>query len=92
MKPERISEPDPDRILPHTETLSLDKAFALRQVLGHFRLPFRLVANEGAPYPDGGKTVRKGCAYVTYDTGEIPIEVIDRMVEEIAPTPPDGIR
>ena len=75
------------QILEHTETYTLDRAFALRQILARFGLPFRFVAGEGAQYPDGDARVSKGEVFVTYDTGDIPSEVIWRMVEEIAPTP-----
>ena len=83
----------PDEILPHTGTYSLERVNALRQVLGHFDLPFRVVASEGAPYPDGNARVPKGEAFVTYDTGEIPAGAVWRMVDEIAPIPAvDGIK
>lgn len=85
--PERILKRSPDEILPHSGTLSLERAFALRRVLDRFQLPFRIVAEPGAPYPDGNARVPKGAAFVTYDTGDIPKQIIDRMVEEIAPTP-----
>ncbi|OGH02495.1 MAG: hypothetical protein A2798_02480 [Candidatus Levybacteria bacterium RIFCSPHIGHO2_01_FULL_37_17] len=85
--PERLPERNPNEILPHTSTVSLERAFALREVLGRFDLPFRIVADEGAPYPDGNARVPKGAAFVTYDTGDIPTEAIERMVEKIAPTP-----
>jgi len=84
---ERIPELRPDAALPHTTTLSVEKALALEQILGHYGLPFRVVAGEGAKYPDGDGRVPKGAAFVTYDTGEIPTDFIDRWVERIAPTP-----
>lgn len=84
--PEQFTE-KPRDILQHTGTYSLDKALALRQVLSQFGLRFRVVASEGAPYPDGDARVPKGEEFVTYDTGNIPMKRIWRMVEEIAPTP-----
>jgi hypothetical protein len=86
MRPERATR-QPREILPQVATVSLDRARALEQVLGRFKLPFRAVANEGAHYPDGDARVPKGKVFVTYDTGEVPKEVIERMVTEIAPPP-----
>lgn len=86
MRPERPSR-QPREILPEVATVSLDRARALEQVLSRFNLSFRAVANEGARYPDGDARVPKGKVFVTYDTGKVPTEVIERMVTEIAPPP-----
>lgn len=74
-------------VLQHAETLSIDRAIALGQVLSRFDLRFSVVAKEGAPYPDGNARVPKGAAFVTYDTGVIPKEIVWRLVDKIAPTP-----
>lgn len=87
MKPEKLPTRQPNEILPNTGTHSLDRVDALGQVLRHFDLPFRVIATEGARYPDGNARVPRGAAFVTYDTGDIPTEVIWRMVDEIAPIP-----
>ena len=87
MKAERPSEKRGDEALRHAGTLNLDRANALEQVLRHYGLSFRVVANEGAPYPDGGTRVPKGHVFVTYETGKVPERIIWRMVAATSPTP-----
>jgi hypothetical protein len=82
---ERKPIKSPDEVLPNSGTHSIERTDALRLVLAYFGLPFRVVAGEGAPYPDGSSRVPKGTAFVTYDTGNIPKEVIWDMVNHISP-------
>lgn len=77
----------------HASTFTLDRGYALQLVLSQLGLPFRKVAAEGAPYPDGDAVVPKGHMFVTYDTGNYPGEYIWGLVEQIAPQPQvDGRR
>lgn len=87
MLEERLPIRRSDEVLPNTGTYPIERAHALGQVLGRFGLPFRVVAEEGARYPDGNARVPKGAAFVTYDTDKVPMEVIWRMVDEISPIP-----
>lgn len=76
-----------DEVLPYTKTLPVDRAQALGEVLSEFGLPCRVVASEGAQYPDGKKRVPKGEVFVTYDIGEVSPMIVWRMVAERSSTP-----
>ena len=74
-------------ILPHVELHSVPRALALEQVLDELGLPFQVVANSGAHFPDGNGVVPQGAAYVMYDTGDFKPDQIWRRVDEISPIP-----